>query len=223
MFGEYTYILLMAFTFLGPFIMSFEKKIHFIENLKFFFPANIIMMLYFITWDVLFTKNNIWSFNPEYHLNFEIINLPIEEWLFFICVPFACLFIYENVKYFNKVEFNSKIISISIIILLSTILLITDNGLYTQITFISLILMIIISINKSFMLNFYLGYLVSLIPFFLVNGVLTATPVVLYNDNENLAFRLYTIPFEDIFYGMLMMLQVTYFYEFFKNKLNKKK
>lgn len=223
MFGEYTYILLMAFTFLGPFIMSFEKKIHFIENLKFFFPANIIMMLYFITWDILFTKNNIWSFNPEYHLNFEIINLPIEEWLFFICVPFACLFIYENVKYFNKIEYNSKIISITIIVVLSTILVFTENGIYTQITFISLILMIIIAMNKSFMINFYLGYLVSLIPFFLVNGVLTATPVVLYNDNENLAFRLYTIPFEDIFYGMLMMLQVTYFYEFFKNKLNKKK
>lgn len=208
----------MLFTFFGPFIMSFEKNIHFISKFKYFIFSNIIMMIYFISWDVIFTNMKIWEFNADYHLNLNIINLPIEEWLFFICVPYACLFIYENVKHFNKIKFNSKYISFSLITLLTLILIFVENGLYTQTTFISLIIMIMISIKKNFMSNFYLSYLVSLIPFFIVNGVLTATPVVLYNDNENLAFRLYTIPFEDIFYGMLMMLMVTYFYEYFLNK-----
>jgi lycopene cyclase domain-containing protein len=56
------------------------------------------------------------------------------------------------------------------------------------------------------MANFWRAYLVHLIPFFLVNGVLTALPVVIYNNQENLSVRLYTIPVEDTIYSMLLLL-----------------
>jgi lycopene cyclase domain-containing protein len=57
--------------------------------------------------------------------------------------------------------------------------------------------------------KFYFSYLVLLIPFTIVNGILTGTgleePVVWYNDLENMGFRILTIPFEDVFYGMLLI------------------
>ena len=65
---------------------------------------------------------------------------------------------------------------------------------------------------------FLLAYLIILIPFLLVNGLLTAIPVVLYNDSENLGIRLYTIPVEDIFYGMLLIMMNVVGYERFKAK-----
>jgi lycopene cyclase domain-containing protein len=65
-----------------------------------------------------------------------------------------------------------------------------------------------------------LAYLVILLPFFIVNGILTGTgleePVVWYNDNENMGVRLFTIPVEDTIYGFLLIgLNIT-LYEFFK-------
>ena len=62
------------------------------------------------------------------------------------------------------------------------------------------------------------SYAVMLIPFLIVNGFLTAIPVVLYNDAENLGIRIYTIPFEDVFYGMLLILLNVITYELLKNK-----
>jgi lycopene cyclase domain-containing protein len=67
---------------------------------------------------------------------------------------------------------------------------------------------------QSFNTNaFLVSYLIILIPFLIINGLLTAIPVVLYNDHENLATRIYTIPVEDVFYGMLLIMMNVVGYE----------
>lgn len=218
MLGNYTYLALMIFTFLGPFVMSFEKNINFKSKWKNFIISIIPMMIFFITWDILFTINRVWEFNPDYYIGFKIFHLPLEEWLFFIFVPFACLFIYENVKFFIKKDYNHKYITIFLIVLMLPGLIFLENGLYTQITFISLLMFLLFTFKKDYLSKFYISYLLSLLPFFIVNGVLTATPVVIYNNAENLSIRIGTIPVEDIFYGLLMMLQVVYIYEILEKR-----
>ena len=62
---------------------------------------------------------------------------------------------------------------------------------------------------------FLISYLLTLIPFFIVNGILTdgdfdfvseTNPIVWYNDTENLSIRIITIPIEDFFYWLLLFL-----------------
>lgn len=58
--------------------------------------------------------------------------------------------------------------------------------------------------------------------FFIVNGILTGSwidePVVWYNDSENLGIRIGTIPFEDAFYGFLLIALVIDLYRYLQNK-----
>ena len=107
-----------------------------------------------------------------------------------------------------------------IIVLLIVVGVLNWDRLYTTITFISTALLLAyhLSIAKAEWLGrFYVGYAISLVPFLLVNGILTGwllpEPIVWYNDNENLGLRINTIPIEDPVYLMMMMLIILPFYE----------
>jgi lycopene cyclase domain-containing protein len=50
------------------------------------------------------------------------------------------------------------------------------------------------------------------------NGYLTGRPIVLYNPQEFLGFRLGTIPFEDFFYGFGLITITIVLWEYFVRK-----
>jgi lycopene cyclase domain-containing protein len=81
-----------------------------------------------------------------------------------------------------------------------------DYTFYTSFFTLVLLVFLVYFHKPLWLADFWRAYLVHLIPFFLVNGVLTALPVVLYNNDENLAIRIYTIPIEDSIYSMLLLL-----------------
>ena len=187
----------------------------------------ILPALFYIVWDIFFTSKGVWSFNENYITGIKLVNLPIEEVLFFFVVPYCCLFIYECIgTYFP--DLKSKTFGNTILKLLAIALLITGiifyNRYYTSWAFIFTAVFIALiylfhNYFKTFNVTvFIIAYLVILIPFLIVNGFLTAIPVVLYNNAENLGVRIYTIPFEDIFYGMLLILMNVVIYERLKAK-----
>ena len=82
----------------APLLLSFDKRVNFFSQWKDFWPVNLVVLTFFIAWDVLFTKWGIWGFNPDYLLGPEWLGLPLEEWLFFICIPYASVFTYAVIK-----------------------------------------------------------------------------------------------------------------------------
>ena len=207
--------------------MSFDKKVAFYKNWKYLFPAMIIPALLYIIWDIYFISKGVWSFNEEYSTGIKLYNLPLEELLFFFIVPYCCVFIYACVRNYFPSLVNKKPADL-FLKLLAVLLLIAGviyfDKYYTGWTFIFTgIFVLTVYLFRNFFKNFdavsfLISYAICLIPFLIVNGFLTAIPVVIYNDVENLGIRIYTIPFEDAFYGMLLILLNIVIYEKIKSK-----
>jgi lycopene cyclase domain-containing protein len=70
-----------------------------------------------------------------------------------------------------------------------------------------------------------ISFLISMIPFFIVNGVLTGTgldaPIVWYNDLENTGIRYFTIPMEDVVYGWTLIALIIAVFQFYLEKSQK--
>lgn len=224
-----TYLSLLLFTLSVPLARGFESKyINYKAGWKYLFPSIGIMMALFIPWDVAFTNHEVWGFNERYLSGVFLFNLPIEEWLFFIVVPFACVFIYEVIHrflpYYLPQNFSVWLgYSLGILAFLGS--LIFSSNWYTSFTLLLLSLFLGYSLyfeKTTFIQRFFTTFLIVQLPFILVNGVLTGSwieePVVWYNNNENVGIRLLTIPIEDVAYNFLMLFMVIHFYERFKAK-----
>ena len=184
----------------------------------------MLTMGVFIPWDVIFTINGVWGFNSDYFLGVEILSLPFEEWLFFICIPFACVFThYAVLLYFPNLKLKkvtTKAISISLVLILFVLALVNYDKWYTLVNFSLAIPLtwLVYKYNPQLLQHFLLTFLVMLIPFFIVNGILTGSwidnQVVWYNDAENLGVRMGTIPIEDSIYAYSMILMNLFFFEY---------
>lgn len=215
---SYYYLFLILLTLSYPLAASFESQVRFVRFWPGVFLGIAVMMLVIVPWDVWFTSSAIWGFNDRYLTGLFLVNLPIEEWLFFIVVPFACAFIYEVLNVFwswSPLKPAQRKITTVLIFLSFLLSVFFVDRLYTFTTFSLLCLFLLwhLLVNRSeYIGQFYLAFLIIQIPFFLINGALTGLfseePIVWYNNAENLSLRLLTIPVEDIGYNMLMLLIV---------------
>ena len=221
---KYTYLIINFLTVLFPVLLSFDKRVAFAKSWKYLWPGMAVTGLVFLFWDVLFTIYGVWSFNDRYITGIKLLGLPLEEILFFLTVPFSCVFIYACLNYYIKWQPNrdaTRAISNLLVGLSVALLAINHNKLYTAVTF-GLLAVLLVTLVYYFKVEwlgrFYLAFLVSLLPFYIVNGILTAWPVVMYNNAQNMGIRVGTIPFEDHFYSMALLMMNVGFFEYFKNR-----
>jgi lycopene cyclase domain-containing protein len=221
---KYTYLIINLLTVVFPVALSFDKRVAFAKSWKYLWPGMGITGLVFLFWDVLFTVYGVWSFNPQYIAGIKFIGLPLEEILFFLTVPFSCVFIYACLNYYIKWEPSfalTRMISNLLIGVSVSLLVFNYTRLYTAVTFGLLVVLLVVLVyflKVEWLGRFYMAFVVSLIPFYIVNGILTAWPVVIYNNAQNMGIRAGTIPFEDHFYSMALLLMNVAFYEYFKTR-----
>jgi len=227
----YTYILILFFTIIICFVASFDKRLQFNRHFIAFIKASILVAIPFIAWDVWFTAKGVWWFNTSYTLGLTIFGLPLEEWLFFICIPFSCVFTYFCIDKFYPLEwlsgFNNIIVFVSIIVC-AVIALLHPDKIYTLVTAVSTILTLIylhFFARVPWITKASLVFTLLMLGFFPVNGVLTGTglesPIVNYNPKDFLGIRILTIPIEDAVYGYTQFLLVLYFFKVFDRKSTK--
>lgn len=210
-----------------PLILSFDRKVAFYKEWKYLFPAIFIMAMVFLAKDALFTHAGVWGFNDAYLLGQRFLGLPLEEWLFFFTVPYSCVFIYACLKAYLKNDPLERFHRPILWILVGFLLLgaaFYYNRLYPVIIFsLTAFLLVFFLLRKPKWLSiFLLSYLISLIPFLLLNGVLTGSfienEVVSYNSAHIMNIRIFTIPFEDTIYNLMMLLSTVGIYEWFRRK-----
>jgi len=220
-----TYLLINILAISIPLIVTFHPRFKFYKRWNALWPALILPAIFFIIWDIFFTAQGVWGFNPEHLSGIYVFNLPLEEVMFFIAIPYACMFTYDVLKENINIKFKRNYLN-DFMFILALGLLVTGflnmDKLYTSVTFISTALFLLIHIyyfHNRFLDYFFVAYaIIYFFPFLIVNGLLTGSiinePVVWYNNAENLGIRVFTIPVEDFVYGMFLYLMNTSLYEF---------
>ena len=225
------YLTLLLSSLAIPLILSFDRKVAFYKCWNTLLPAILFTGSLFIAADIIFTRHGFWGFNSDYHLNFLLLGIPVEEWLFFVIIPYASIFIhYVYISYFPQSSLSDKttrIITLILIFSLVVIMIFAHEKAYTLLySAVTAGILIITLIRKEPVLNrFYISFLIILVPFFLINGILTGSfipgEVVWYNESEISGYRIGTVPVEDILYGFSLILLNLLIMDLLKRKQGK--
>lgn len=219
-----TYLLINILIILFPLVLSFDKNLRFYKKVKYVLASILIVSPAYIIWDIIATDRGDWAFSKNHLLGIYIFNLPLEEILFFITVPYSCIFIYETIRFYlrdKEYSVTKNILSIPVIILILLALVFNKyTYTFTVLLFTAAFFLLAILINYSLLNSkvFWISILICFIPFFIVNYYLTSIPVVTYNDLAFSAVRVITIPLEDFLYSFSMVALWILFYEFFRIK-----
>ena len=220
------YFKVLLFSFVIPFIFSFHQKIKFYKFFKQIAASLSLIGLFFIIWDIYFTKIGVWGFDKKYHSSIMLYNLPLEEVLFFFIIPFVCVFTYFvlSEKKVLNLNINTTFLKLICILLIVLAVLFFKNAYTVSVLILTiLILLYIIYYRPDWIGYFFSMYLIiHAFPFLLVNGVLTGyitdLPPVWYDSNNIIGVRLGTIPVEDFLYSFILLFLNTSLFEYLRKK-----
>jgi lycopene cyclase domain-containing protein len=219
-----TYLLINILIIFFPLILSFDKNLKFYKKVPYVLQSIAFISTAYIVWDVIATERGDWAFIPEHLIGFYILGLPLEEILFFITVPYACIFIFETVSFYvkeKKLNFNKKLSIIPAVLLIVLAIIFYDqNYTFTVSIFAAAFFIGAVLFNEQLLAsrNFWITMLISFLPFLIVNYFLTSIPVVTYSETAFSGKRFITIPYEDFLYSFSMISLWILFYELAREK-----
>jgi len=202
-----TYALILAATIFFPLVLSFDRKVAFWKRWPRAGLAAAIAGIPFIAWDAWASARGDWSFAYEHTWSARPFGLPIEELIFFLVAPVACVFIHACVKaYMRPRPFAAKrlpLLAAAGILALLALPAWPRFYTVTLLIFAALFLGLCAISGKGVCddLRFWISLGICYVPFLIVNGLLTGIPVVTYSPEAILGLRIITIPVEDFLYS----------------------
>ncbi|MBF0479462.1 MAG: lycopene cyclase domain-containing protein [Candidatus Omnitrophica bacterium] len=220
-----TYLLLNLIIIIFPLAFSFEKRISYYRK----WPALFLTILFvggaFVIWDMIATHLGHWSFNPKYVGTLRLAGLPVEEILFFVTVPYSCLFIYEVICFLKKDDpaVNNRVVNITLNLffwfLIAGIFLFSGK-VYTLVSLFAAAAFLVaaqrIDQKVTYTRSFWIFMAIGFILFMVFNGILTGLPVVEYSPRAIIGWRIFHIPIEDFFYNFSFLGFCVLIYNYFK-------
>ena len=225
---SFVYLLLLVLTLALPLARSFDKKINLRRKWRFIIPSVFYTASVFIAWDFFCASVGLRIFDEKFTLGVSILGLPIEEILFFFVIPYFCFYIYELLNYlfipssqYRKIVYFNY--AFAACLLLASFFVVKQTYTFTAFLIASLVLTIVTSLKpiRSKLKRFYFAYFVCLLPFFIVNGVLTGIPVVAYKPASIIGIRVFSIAVEDLFYTFSILLVDFAIYEMLRYRAHK--
>ena len=222
---KFEYLLFNLVVIAVPVACQFIRPIKSVSQWRLKLFVSVIVMIPYVIWDTLVADSH-WQFSAAYILGFRLFGLPIEEWFFFITVPFGCLLVWETLpqadRWVARLRFLRHISSILFAALPMGLWVFSTGKQYTGLVLCCFGLVGLADrlLKTDLLLRpktyLYLAIVSGLILVF--NGYLTARPVVVYGEAYQMSYRIWTIPIEDFGYGFTLMLFNAMLYEKLRNE-----
>ncbi len=177
-----------------------------------------------VVWDVLVAGAH-WDFDARYVMGPRVLGLPLEEWGFFVAVPFACLYTWERVVRgppARDPRLAAAVWAGASLLLLGPLIGLLGAPPYTALA--------LGSTGAPFVADLLLGgrvfhnarawvWLALVLGLtFVFDNLLTGLPVVVYDPTAQLDVRLLTMPIEDLGFGMGHLGVVLVLYEAWRSR-----
>lgn len=184
--------------------------------------AIFVVGLPFVVLDI-FVTDLWWYFNPDFVFGLLLFGVPIEEYLFFVGIPWACLVIWEQLRHMDMKIISARLLYGFSITFGGILTIMASQASMNYTTAAVLMFAVFCMIDSRF--NAYLVQKNGLLMFGIVtlcilvfDGYLTARPVVTYNHAMITNWRVLSVPIEDFLYGWTLILFNVYVYEYFRRR-----
>ncbi len=224
-FQHFWYLLLLVVVAAVSVYLLLKKIKNLLAGLKYILPAFILTGAISAIISTRFLQAEAIGFNYAFLTGRAILGLPVEEWLFPAAVSLLTFAVYLMVKVnFGDFEKPNLFVAISLVILVGFGLITWFSRTKPLSFFVFFLTTIYLGYTifrnrfKKHLAKFYLALFISLIPYFLLKGIINSLPVILYNNEYILGIGLFGVPVEDFGYFFLLALMNITIYEFLRER-----
>lgn len=148
-----------------------------------------------------------WHYDSRYVSGLMILNLPLDEALFFYAVPLACLLLWHIVRPIKILtQLGWATILGQVVLALAMVAWAWPLPIRSGIDLLLFMTTLIFVLLSRQVTTHFLSWTVVVMGcFLLTNTYLTALPIVIYNDSLMVPWRLGTIPVSDIHYNFAFL------------------